>query len=170
MSPETGAPEEKEFTEAKKSMILFFAMSLGKYCACCLLFHRSNCQNYHIWKLMNYLAVIYSSKSKLFFDATCSIRTCSRDWDIAQKHLHQILTENFRPVVGFVLVDYNGTVFSYGQTGTGIIPNSFAYIFRHISKNPAFKFLIRVSYLEIYCEEIRDLLGKWFIFIEFDLV
>ena len=66
-------------------------------------------------------------------------------------------------------------MFAYGQTGTGktftmegvrsnpelkgIIPNSFAHIFSHISKNPDFKFLIRVSYLEIYCEEIRDLLG-----------
>ena len=30
----------------------------------------------------------------------------------------------------------------------------------HISKNKDFTFLIRVSYLEIYCEEIRDLLGK----------
>jgi len=80
-----------------------------------------------------------------------------------------------RPIVDFVLEGYNGTVFAYGQTGTGktftmegvrsnpelkgIIPNSFAHIFSHISKNPAFKFLIRVSYLEIYCEEIRDLLG-----------
>ena len=109
--------------------------------------------------------------------------------------------------MGFVLEGYNGTVFAYGQTGTGktftmegvrsnpelkgIIPNSFAHIFRkfspnrsqkfqnsrhigvlkdkkddfvnqksHISKNKDFTFLIRVSYLEIYCEEIRDLLGK----------
>jgi len=81
-----------------------------------------------------------------------------------------------RPIVGFVLEGYNGTVFAYGQTGTGktftmegvrsnpelkgIIPNSFAHIFSHISKNKDFTFLIRVSYLEIYCEEIRDLLGK----------
>ena len=85
---------------------------------------------------------------------------------------------SLRPIVGFVLEGYNGTVFAYGQTGTGktftmegvrsnpelkgIIPNSFAHIFSHISKNPDFKFLIRVSYLEIYCEEIRDLLGNNF--------
>ena len=50
--------------------------------------------------------------------------------------------------MGFVLEGYNGTVFAYGQTGTGktftmegvrsnpelkgIIPNSFAHIFRNV--------------------------------------
>ena len=55
-----------------------------------------------------------------------------------------------RPLVEAVLEGYNGTVFAYGQTGTGktftmegvrdkpelrgIIPNSFAHIFGHIAK------------------------------------
>ena len=43
----------------------------------------------------------------------------------------------------------------------GIIPNSFAHIFGHIAKSGDDKnFLVRVSYLEIYNEEVRDLLGK----------
>ena len=43
----------------------------------------------------------------------------------------------------------------------GIIPNSFAHIFGHIAKAvDNIKFLVRVSYLEIYNEEVRDLLGK----------
>jgi kinesin family protein 3/17 len=43
----------------------------------------------------------------------------------------------------------------------GIIPNSFAHVFGHISKAEGdVKFLVRVSYLEIYNEEIKDLLGK----------
>ena len=43
----------------------------------------------------------------------------------------------------------------------GIIPNSFAHIFGHIAKaDDNIKFLVRVSYLEIYNEEVRDLLGK----------
>lgn len=43
----------------------------------------------------------------------------------------------------------------------GIIPNTFAHIFQHISKSPENqKFLVRVSYMEIYNEEVRDLLGK----------
>ena len=43
----------------------------------------------------------------------------------------------------------------------GIIPNSFAHIFGTIAKaEGSTKFLVRCSYLEIYCEDVRDLLGK----------
>jgi hypothetical protein len=66
----------------------------------------------------------------------------------------------------------------YGQTGAGkshtmegladppelrgIIPNSFKHIFDaiHTNSNPSKQFLARASYLEIYNEEIRDLLSK----------
>jgi len=82
-----------------------------------------------------------------------------------------------RPIVDSVLSGYNGTIFAYGQTGTGktftmegvrsvpelrgIIPNSFAHVFGHIAKAEGdSRFLVRVSYLEIYNEEVRDLLGK----------
>ncbi|TWW55032.1 Kinesin-like protein KIF3A [Takifugu flavidus] len=82
-----------------------------------------------------------------------------------------------RPIIESVLEGYNGTIFAYGQTGTGktftmegvravpelrgIIPNSFAHIFGHIAKAEGDKrFLVTVSYLEIYNEEVRNLLGK----------
>lgn len=72
---------------------------------------------------------------------------------------------------------YNGTIFAYGQTGTGktftmegerdppelqgIIPNSFAHVFGTIRDADAdTRFLVRCSYLEIYCEECYDLLAK----------
>ena len=44
----------------------------------------------------------------------------------------------------------------------GIIPNSFEHIFKHIqtNTNPHKQFMVRCSYLEIYNEEIRDLMGK----------
>jgi len=42
----------------------------------------------------------------------------------------------------------------------GIIPNAFDHIFSHISRTTQKKWLVRVSYLEIYNEEIKDLLGK----------
>lgn len=70
---------------------------------------------------------------------------------------------------------YNGTVFAYGQTGCGksftmqgvpvpntqrgIIPRAFEHIFEAISLTEKSKFLVHASYLEIYNEEIRDLLG-----------
>jgi kinesin family protein 3/17 len=43
----------------------------------------------------------------------------------------------------------------------GIIPNAFAHIFGHIQNEETNKkFLVRCSFIEIYNEEIRDLLGK----------
>lgn len=59
-----------------------------------------------------------------------------------------------------------GTIFAYGQTGTGktytssgIMERSFSHIFDHISKSATdHKFLVRASFYEIYNEDIRDLL------------
>ncbi|TPX55571.1 hypothetical protein SpCBS45565_g08500 [Spizellomyces sp. 'palustris'] len=82
-----------------------------------------------------------------------------------------------RIIVDAVLGGFNGTVFCYGQTGTGktfsmqgisdipdlrgIIPQAFHHIFDHIShRSTEKKFLVRVSFLEIYNEEIKDLLVK----------
>jgi len=82
---------------------------------------------------------------------------------------------------GYIIVEsvvdgYNGTIFAYGQTGTGkthtmsgtendpgVTPRSFEHVFNHIaasSTNNQKQFLVRVSFLEIYNEEIRDLLSK----------
>jgi len=81
------------------------------------------------------------------------------------------------PVVEAVLDGFNGTVFAYGQTGAGkshtmegypdppelrgIIPNSFEHIFDKVAlAGDDQQWLVRASYLEIYNEEIRDLLSK----------
>lgn len=83
-----------------------------------------------------------------------------------------------------VLEGYNGTIFAYGQTGCGkshtmqgpdvqpgqimtteqtaqrgIIPRSFDHIFEAISVITGVRFLPLVSYLEIYNENLRDLLN-----------
>jgi hypothetical protein len=43
----------------------------------------------------------------------------------------------------------------------GIIPNSFEHVFDHITLSPGNKeYLVRASYLEIYNEQIRDLLSE----------
>ncbi|KAJ7341408.1 hypothetical protein JRQ81_005469 [Phrynocephalus forsythii] len=84
--------------------------------------------------------------------------------------------ETVRPLVEAVLQGFNGTLFAYGQTGTGktytmqgawgdpeqrgVTPLAFEHIFTHIARSPDRQFLVRASYLEIYQEEIRDLLAK----------
>ncbi|GAA50371.1 kinesin family member 3/17, partial [Clonorchis sinensis] len=42
----------------------------------------------------------------------------------------------------------------------GVMPNSFDHIFEHISKSKDAEYLVRASYLEIYKEELRDLLHR----------
>lgn len=80
-----------------------------------------------------------------------------------QKDLYE---QTARPLVDSVLEGFNGTIFAYGQTGTGktftmegirsqpelrgIIPSSFAHIFDSIKKGESRQFLVRASYLEIY--------------------
>ncbi|KAF7272363.1 hypothetical protein GWI33_014851 [Rhynchophorus ferrugineus] len=80
--------------------------------------------------------------------------------------------ETIRPLVSSVLEGYNGCVFAYGQTGTGktytmeggedddigVIPRAFDQIWAHISRKTGVEFLVSVRYMEIYMEEIRDLL------------
>ena len=41
-----------------------------------------------------------------------------------------------------------------------MIPNSFNHIFTHISRSQDEQYLVRASYVEIYQDEIRDLLSK----------
>ena len=88
----------------------------------------------------------------------------------------QLYDESAYPLVQSTLQGYNTTIFAYGQTGCGktytmlgvpndpnlrgLIPNSFSHIFGSISESNQEKmFLVRCSYIEIYNEEIRDLLN-----------
>ncbi|XP_076168679.1 kinesin-like protein 68D [Ptiloglossa arizonensis] len=95
------------------------------------------------------------------------------DWNSTQLDLYE---ETVRPLVSSVLDGFNGTIFAYGQTGTGktytmeglkndhdrrgVIPRSFEHIFNHIGRSENMQYLVRASYLEIYQEEIRDLLQQ----------
>ncbi|GAB1604416.1 kinesin-like protein KIF11-B isoform X1 [Argonauta hians] len=87
------------------------------------------------------------------------------------------------PIVDEVLQGYNCTIFAYGQTGTGktytmeggrshdaacswendpevgVIPRSMSHIFHELKKQDV-EFSIRVSFIELYNEELFDLLGS----------
>ncbi|KAJ9450132.1 Kinesin heavy chain [Diplonema papillatum] len=84
-----------------------------------------------------------------------------------------------KPVVADIFKGYNGTIFVYGQTGAGkshsmmgpstggfcsdkeqqgIIPRVVEQIFLNVeNSDPDIEFSIKVSYVEIYMEKIRDL-------------
>ncbi|KAI4138892.1 MAG: hypothetical protein LQ341_004463 [Variospora aurantia] len=83
---------------------------------------------------------------------------------------------SIRSTVDDILNGYNGTVFAYGQTGAGksytmmgadiddqeqrgIIPRIVEQMFESILRSPGnIEYTVRVSYMEIYMERIRDLL------------
>ncbi|KAK9235877.1 P-loop containing nucleoside triphosphate hydrolase protein [Lipomyces kononenkoae] len=82
---------------------------------------------------------------------------------------------SIKSTVDDILNGYNGTVFAYGQTGAGksytmmgpsiegpqrgIIPRIVEQIFASIMQSPAeIEYTVRVSYMEIYMERIKDLL------------
>ncbi|XP_021118622.1 kinesin-like protein KIF17 isoform X3 [Heterocephalus glaber] len=87
----------------------------------------------------------------------------------------QIYNDIAYPLVEGVTEGYNGTIFAYGQTGSGksftmqglpdlpsqrgIIPRAFEHVFESVQCAEDTKFLVQASYLEIYNEDVRDLLG-----------
>jgi kinesin family protein 3/17 len=102
-----------------------------------------------------------------------NVKTFAFDSVYDADSLQQVVyDESAFPLVESVIEGYNGTIFAYGQTGCGkthtmlgqpdnpgIIPGCFKHIFGCIDGNTSgTKFLVRCSYLEIYNEEIHDLL------------
>ncbi|KAJ2969193.1 hypothetical protein NQ176_g8800 [Zarea fungicola] len=96
------------------------------------------------------------------------------DMDCQQQDIFDF---SIRPTVDDILNGYNGTVFAYGQTGAGksytmmgtsidddagrgVIPRIVEQIFASIMSSPStIEYTVRVSYMEIYMERIRDLLA-----------
>ncbi|KAI0132107.1 P-loop containing nucleoside triphosphate hydrolase protein [Xylariales sp. AK1849] len=88
-----------------------------------------------------------------------------------------IFDYSIKPTVDDILNGYNGTVFAYGQTGAGksytmmgtsiedeegkgVTPRIIEQIFSSIMTSPpTIEYTVRVSYMEIYMERIRDLLA-----------
>ncbi|XP_075684707.1 kinesin-like protein KIF27 [Rhinoderma darwinii] len=82
-----------------------------------------------------------------------------------------------KPLLVSLIEGYNTTVFAYGQTGSGktytiggghvasvadeekgIIPRAIQELFQTISENHNIDFAVKVSYIEVYKEDLRDLL------------
>ncbi|NWI12014.1 KIF27 protein, partial [Crypturellus soui] len=89
----------------------------------------------------------------------------------------EVYTTCIKPLVVSLTEGYNATVFAYGQTGSGktytiggghiasiaedekgIIPRAIQELFQYISENDNIDFSVKVSYIEVYKEELRDLL------------
>ncbi|KAK1964271.1 kinesin motor domain-containing protein [Colletotrichum sublineola] len=102
--------------------------------------------------------------------------TFDRVFDMECKQ-SDIFDFSIRSTVDDILNGYNGTVFAYGQTGAGksytmmgssiddeegrgVIPRIIEQIFASIMSSPStIEYTVRVSYMEIYMERIRDLLA-----------
>ncbi|KII88481.1 hypothetical protein PLICRDRAFT_41639 [Plicaturopsis crispa FD-325 SS-3] len=94
-----------------------------------------------------------------------------------QSQQNEVFDYGVKDIVKDVLDGYNGTVFAYGQTGSGktftmmgadidnddlkgIIPRITEQIFQSIIESDAhLEYVVKVSYMEIYLERIRDLLA-----------
>ncbi|RHY85482.1 hypothetical protein DYB35_001933 [Aphanomyces astaci] len=87
----------------------------------------------------------------------------------------QFYDESGYPLVESIFEGYNGTIFAYGQTGCGkthtmqgkdsppelrgVIPHAFDHVFDNINADTEKEYMVRATYLEIYNEDIRDLLS-----------
>lgn len=84
----------------------------------------------------------------------------------------EIFESCVKKVVGSSMGGFHGSVFTYGQTSSGktytmngaqnqpgVIPQAIYYCFQAIDEFPDREFLIRVSYIEVYNEQLRDLLN-----------
>ncbi len=91
---------------------------------------------------------------------------------------HEVYSDVAQGIVESVVNGLNGTIFAYGQTssgktftmqgsgtiedgsggGGGVVHMAAKDIFSQISNDPERVFLLRVSFIEIYNEEVRDLL------------
>ncbi|KAK6938551.1 Kinesin motor domain [Dillenia turbinata] len=89
------------------------------------------------------------------------------DQSCTNSRVYQLLVKN---IIEAVVEGFNGTAFAYGQTSSGktftmngsegdpgVVPLAVRDIFEKIQMTTDREFLIRVSYMEIYNEEINDL-------------
>ncbi|DAZ97813.1 TPA: hypothetical protein N0F65_002483 [Lagenidium giganteum] len=92
---------------------------------------------------------------------------------------HTVFESVARPVVQDIMDGYNATIFAYGQTSSGktytmegrsiddpelrgIIPRTATELFNNVmAADENIEFIVKVSYIEIYMERVRDLLDPY---------
>ncbi|KAI8822057.1 P-loop containing nucleoside triphosphate hydrolase protein [Fimicolochytrium jonesii] len=109
------------------------------------------------------------------------INNQQEDWDFRfDSVLHNasqeaVYDECASSILKGLMEGYNGTIMAYGQTGggktfsmtgasenykhRGLIPRAISQVFRDISDRPQYSYTARISYIEIYNEQMIDLLG-----------
>ncbi|XP_063414423.1 chromosome-associated kinesin KIF4-like isoform X3 [Mytilus trossulus] len=106
-----------------------------------------------------------------------SNRSFTYDYVYSPDHSqHEVYDSSVKHLVKHIFKGYNATVLAYGQTGSGktytmggcydmvseiekgVIPRVMQELFNGMEDRPEYLFTIKVSYLEIYNEDINDLL------------
>ncbi|XP_064634767.1 kinesin-like protein KIF27 isoform X2 [Lineus longissimus] len=105
-------------------------------------------------------------------------RAFTFDHVLGPKNTQEELYENcFKPLIAGCFEGYNCTVFAYGQTGSGktytigggniadltedefgILPRAIKHIFARMEEHKHIDYKVKVSYFEVYKEELADLL------------
>jgi len=129
------------------------------------------------------VAVQAHNKKDILVPSTLGDRAPSKNYSFDRVFCYsdqeQIYNEVVTPILDEVLTGYNCTIFAYGQTGTGktftmegdlrdnfgecsrdagIIPRTLYQFFAALERRDT-EYTVRVSFLELYNEEIKDLLA-----------
>jgi centromeric protein E len=108
---------------------------------------------------------------------TTALRTTSFDRILSPETNQQMCYDQVaKSLVTNSMEGFNGTIFAYGQTGSGktwsmsgvpelgnssagIMVRALETVFQYIAAHPEREFFLRMAYMEVYNEEINDLLG-----------
>ncbi|KAL8489358.1 hypothetical protein ACS0TY_025309 [Phlomoides rotata] len=114
------------------------------------------------WRLSDNSIFIPNQPTKFEFDRIFGEDCKTRD----------VYSARTRDIVAAAVSGFNGTVFAYGQTSSGkthtmrgsdsepgVIPLAIHDLFNTLQQEMDREFLLRMSYMEIYNEEINDLLA-----------
>ncbi|CEH12134.1 centromeric protein e (cenp-e protein) [Ceraceosorus bombacis] len=117
-------------------------------------------------------ALMAASPSNNELDGSSTYDFCFDSLVTPEASTDVMYEQHISPLVTAAVQGYNGTVFAYGQTGSGkthtmsgskeepgVISRAVDEVWRGVESDDSREFLLRVSYLEIYNETLRDLLA-----------